>query len=200
MPVLPVAERRDFRRGRAGLRRGDGQKGGRPLPAVHLSRGFRLRPAAPGHPLRRRHHRVQGRRRGSSTCSTARPILQLDRKRCIQCHTCVRVCDELERYGVYQVDEAGYPALKGDDLPGFRLRVLRPVHRRLPDRRSGQRSAQRPARMGDHPGPHHLPALRHRLQLRPERQRRQGRRGHHLAPTPRSTAPPCASRAASTPT
>ncbi len=42
------------------------------------------------------------------------PILQLDRKRCIQCHTCVRVCDELERYGVYEVDEAGYPALKGD--------------------------------------------------------------------------------------
>jgi formate dehydrogenase major subunit len=41
------------------------------------------------------------------------PILQLDRKRCIQCHTCVRVCDELERYSVYKIDEAGYPALKG---------------------------------------------------------------------------------------
>ncbi len=41
------------------------------------------------------------------------PILQLDRKRCIQCHQCVRVCDELERYSVYTVDEAGYPALKG---------------------------------------------------------------------------------------
>jgi predicted molibdopterin-dependent oxidoreductase YjgC len=40
------------------------------------------------------------------------PILQLDRKRCIQCHTCVRVCDELERYSVYEIDEAGYPALK----------------------------------------------------------------------------------------
>jgi formate dehydrogenase major subunit len=41
------------------------------------------------------------------------PILQLDRKRCIQCHQCVRVCDELERYSVYTIDEAGYPALKG---------------------------------------------------------------------------------------
>jgi formate dehydrogenase major subunit len=41
------------------------------------------------------------------------PILQLDRKRCIQCHSCIRVCDELERYSVYKIDEAGYPALKG---------------------------------------------------------------------------------------
>lgn len=41
------------------------------------------------------------------------PILRLDRKRCIQCHTCVRVCDELEQYHVYQVDDAGYPALEG---------------------------------------------------------------------------------------
>jgi formate dehydrogenase major subunit len=41
------------------------------------------------------------------------PILQLDRKRCIQCHTCVHVCEDLERYGVYEVDEAGYPRLKG---------------------------------------------------------------------------------------
>jgi formate dehydrogenase major subunit len=40
------------------------------------------------------------------------PILQLDRKRCIQCHQCVKVCDENERYGVYTIDEAGYPALK----------------------------------------------------------------------------------------
>ena len=31
------------------------------------------------------------------------PILQLDRKRCIQCHSCVRVCDEVEQYRVYQV-------------------------------------------------------------------------------------------------
>jgi ferredoxin len=40
------------------------------------------------------------------------PILQLDRKRCIQCHQCIRVCDEVERYGVYKVDDVGYPALK----------------------------------------------------------------------------------------
>ncbi len=41
------------------------------------------------------------------------PILQLDRKRCIQCHTCVRICDEVEQYHVYQVDDAEYPALRG---------------------------------------------------------------------------------------
>jgi formate dehydrogenase alpha subunit len=38
-------------------------------------------------------------------------ILQLDRKRCIRCHLCVRVCDDVEQYHVYQVDEAEYPAL-----------------------------------------------------------------------------------------
>ncbi len=42
------------------------------------------------------------------------PILQLDRKRCIQCHSCVKVCDEVERYGVYEVDEDEYPRLKHD--------------------------------------------------------------------------------------
>jgi ferredoxin len=26
------------------------------------------------------------------------PILQLDRKRCIKCHTCIRVCDEVEAW------------------------------------------------------------------------------------------------------
>ncbi len=42
------------------------------------------------------------------------PILQLDRKRCIKCHNCVRICNELEQYHVYTVDEAGYPALRGE--------------------------------------------------------------------------------------
>ncbi len=41
------------------------------------------------------------------------PILQLDRKRCIRCHTCVRVCDEYEMNHVYTVDENDYPALRG---------------------------------------------------------------------------------------
>ncbi len=39
-------------------------------------------------------------------------LLELDRKRCIQCHSCVRVCSEVERYGVYEVDGNGYPTLK----------------------------------------------------------------------------------------
>jgi formate dehydrogenase major subunit len=41
------------------------------------------------------------------------PILQLDRKRCIKCHMCIRVCDELEQYHVYRVGDQEYPALKG---------------------------------------------------------------------------------------
>ncbi|MFA6001802.1 MAG: FAD-dependent oxidoreductase [Thermoleophilia bacterium] len=42
------------------------------------------------------------------------PILELDRKRCIQCHNCVRICDELEQYHVYKVDDADYPELRGE--------------------------------------------------------------------------------------
>lgn len=39
-------------------------------------------------------------------------LLELDRKRCIQCHSCIRVCAEVERYAVYEADEAGYPTLR----------------------------------------------------------------------------------------
>jgi len=41
------------------------------------------------------------------------PILQLDRKRCIKCHNCVRICNDLEMNNVYRVDENGHPALRG---------------------------------------------------------------------------------------
>lgn len=41
------------------------------------------------------------------------PILQLDRKRCIKCHNCVRICNELEMNNVYRIDENGHPALRG---------------------------------------------------------------------------------------
>jgi len=41
------------------------------------------------------------------------PILQLDRKRCIKCHNCVRICTELEMNFVYEVDDNGHPALRG---------------------------------------------------------------------------------------
>lgn len=41
------------------------------------------------------------------------PILQLDRKRCIRCHSCVRVCDEFEMNHVYTLDENEYPVLRG---------------------------------------------------------------------------------------
>jgi formate dehydrogenase major subunit len=40
------------------------------------------------------------------------PILQLDRKRCIKCHNCVHICNDLEQNNVYAVDDAGFPALR----------------------------------------------------------------------------------------
>ncbi len=41
----------------------------------------------------------------------ANPVLNLDRKRCIKCHNCVRVCEEVQAIGVYSVDSDEYPAL-----------------------------------------------------------------------------------------
>jgi formate dehydrogenase major subunit len=52
--------------------------------------------------------------RGQFDLFDGAPVLELDRKRCIKCHTCVKVCDEVAHYGVYEVDEAEYPRLKGD--------------------------------------------------------------------------------------
>lgn len=52
--------------------------------------------------------------RGQYELIDGAPILQLDRKRCIKCHNCVRICKEFEQYGVYTVDEEDYPALKGE--------------------------------------------------------------------------------------
>jgi formate dehydrogenase major subunit len=51
--------------------------------------------------------------RGQFPLFDGSPILQLDRKRCIRCHTCVRVCDEYEMNHVYVVDEEEFPALRG---------------------------------------------------------------------------------------
>jgi len=41
------------------------------------------------------------------------PFIKLDKKRCIKCYNCVRICDEVQRQHVYTVAADGYPALKG---------------------------------------------------------------------------------------
>ncbi len=41
------------------------------------------------------------------------PVFELDRKRCIKCHKCVRICHEEVQYHVYDVDQSGHPALSG---------------------------------------------------------------------------------------
>ena len=39
------------------------------------------------------------------------PFFELHKEKCIQCHNCVRICDEVQHRKVYTVDTLGYPAL-----------------------------------------------------------------------------------------
>ncbi|HEX5287008.1 MAG TPA: 4Fe-4S binding protein, partial [Polaromonas sp.] len=39
------------------------------------------------------------------------PFFELHKEKCIQCHNCVRICNEVQHRSVYTVDEIGYPAL-----------------------------------------------------------------------------------------
>ena len=39
------------------------------------------------------------------------PFFELHREKCIQCHNCVRICDEVQHRQVYTIDALGYPAL-----------------------------------------------------------------------------------------
>ena len=35
----------------------------------------------------------------------------MHKEKCIQCHNCVRICNEVQHRNVYTIDELGYPAL-----------------------------------------------------------------------------------------
>ena len=39
------------------------------------------------------------------------PFFELHKEKCIQCHNCVRICNEVQHRSVYTLDELGYPAL-----------------------------------------------------------------------------------------
>jgi formate dehydrogenase alpha subunit len=39
------------------------------------------------------------------------PFFELHKEKCIQCHNCVRICDEVQHRKVYTLDTLGYPAL-----------------------------------------------------------------------------------------
>ncbi len=39
------------------------------------------------------------------------PFFELHKEKCIQCHNCVRICDEVQHRNVYTLDTLGYPAL-----------------------------------------------------------------------------------------
>ncbi len=51
-------------------------------------------------------------RQGQYEAFKGRSFFELDRKRCIKCHNCVRICDEVQSLKVYTVDDKGYPALR----------------------------------------------------------------------------------------
>ncbi len=42
---------------------------------------------------------------------TSYPFFVMDKEKCIKCHNCVRICDEVQRRKVYTVDSDEYPAL-----------------------------------------------------------------------------------------
>jgi formate dehydrogenase alpha subunit len=39
------------------------------------------------------------------------PFFELHKEKCIQCHNCVRICNEVQHRNVYAIDQLGYPAL-----------------------------------------------------------------------------------------
>ena len=178
MPVLARARAPQLQRGGAGFRRRDRTPGSGSLPAVHLPRGVPVRAAAALHPLRSGQQGVHGR---------DRPVRALRRladppARPQAVHPVPPVRAGVRRaralLGLHR-RRGRLSGAQGRDLPRIGLRLVRPVHRRLSHGRAGQRPAQDRPRMGDHPGAHHLSPVRHGLQLRPQREERQGHRRHH---------------------
>ena len=109
-------------------------------------------------------------------------LIQRDQNKCILCGKCARVCAGGPGHQRHRLHRARL-RLDGDHLvrpPAEQglLPLLRPVRRHVPHRRPDQQAAQGHPHLGPHEGAHHLPVLRRRLQLRPERPRRQGGRRH----------------------
>ena len=110
------------------------------------------------------------------------PMIERDMNKCILCGKCVRVCARGAGHRRHRLHRA---RLRVADRRLVRqaarhrlLPLLRPVRRHLPHRSHRQQAAQGRAHLGPREGAHHLPLLRRRLQLRPQRRRRQGRRRH----------------------
>ena len=113
MPVLPVAARRNFDEVELGYSEADARKeAARCLQCTcHEASVCQLQSLAVRYGAGTTEYNGDP---GQFELFDGAPILQLDRKRCIKCHQCVRVCSELERYGVYEVGADEYPQLKRD--------------------------------------------------------------------------------------
>ena len=153
-----------------------------PLDLPHLRAGRRLQAAGVLLPLRRRAAAASTARSASSPIESDNPLIERDMNKCILCGKCVRVCQEVQVTDAIDFAERGFEShdrhLVRPPARHVVLPLLRPVRRHLPDGRPHQQAAQGHAHLGPHEGPHHLPVLRHRLQLRPQRRRRQGHRRH----------------------
>ena len=96
------------------------------------------------------------------------PYFRYDPSKCIVCNRCVRACEEVQ--GTFALTHLRpwlrLPRLArhGREVPGFRMRFLRRLRRRLPHRhpRREEGGRARPARAF---GGHHLRLLRRRLHL-----------------------------------
>ena len=117
-----------------------------------------------------------------------------DYAKCILCYKCVDACGEQwQNTFAIAVAGRGFDARISTeyDVPLHRLglRLLRQLHRGLPDRRAGLQERVRPAGRGDlgrgapDPHRHHLPLLRRGLHPHPPRAGQRDRQGH-LPPRP----------------
>ena len=184
------------------LRRGSRRYG---PPAAPRRRG-RARRARAGPPPRRGRRR-DGRDRRPADQDRQRPL----RPRLLEVHPLLQVRRGVRRGRPEHVRDRGRRArVRRADLdraggppPRVRVRLLRQLHRRLPDRRADGQARVRHARGGD-VGPvaadrdrDDLPVLRRRLRRRAPRPGREDPQGDLAAGTRRSRTATCASRAAS---
>ncbi len=197
IPMLagrPAGEQ--LRGGRAGLLGGRPARGGHAVPRVRLHGAVRLRPPQVRHRVRRRRDALP--RRGAA--ARARHLAPADRARRQQVHPLRPLRPHLQRRRRRVGLRLHQPRLRHRRrararrvAARHRLRVVRPVHRHLSDRR--HRAAPAAGQAGpveDRVGRKRLPLLRRRLpdQLRPVRRHagegvaQRSERGHLRQPLP----------------
>ena len=122
----------------------------------------------------------------------ANPFLEFDPQMCIICTRCVRACDEIRHTGAITLAGRGFATRiafgAGGADPRVELRLLRRLHRRLPDR-DAAREAEQVDRQDRRVGLDDLQRLQRRLHAQHGRPQRQGRHGQARPPQPRERRP-----------